>query len=85
MTIKELRMSMHMSQSQFAKYFNLPIRTLQEWEQERHNPPPYLMGLLERIVELERNVTADGRISIINRKEKSEDGISKENKGTGAT
>ena len=83
MTIMELRKSMHISQSRFAEYFGLPLRTLQEWEQERHSPPPYLIGLLERIVELERNLTADGKNNIINRKEKQEGGISKESKGTG--
>lgn len=55
MTIKELRMSIQMSQRVFAEYFGLPLRTLQEWEQGRHDPPPYLTGLLERIIRLERN------------------------------
>lgn len=47
--MKEFRTSIGMSQSKFAEYFNIPLRTLQEWEQERRTPPPYLLDLLKRI------------------------------------
>lgn len=47
--MKEFRASTGLSQSKFAEYFNLPLRTLQEWEQGRQNPPPYLLDLLKRI------------------------------------
>lgn len=53
MTIKELRAKTGMSQNKFAQYFGLSVRNLQEWEQERKNPPPYLVGLLQRILDLE--------------------------------
>ena len=51
--IKELRQSTRMSQSEFAQYFGISVRNIQEWEQGRKNPPPYLVGLLERILKLE--------------------------------
>lgn len=54
MTIKELRNSMEMSQSRFAAYFNISIRTVQEWEQNRKAPPVYLVPLLKNIWELEK-------------------------------
>ena len=42
-----------MSQSEFAAYFGLSVRSVQEWEQERKQPPPYLVGLLKRILDNE--------------------------------
>ena len=51
--MKEFRLSTKMSQSQFSKYFGIPIRTIQEWEQGRRNPPQYLIELLKRIWNLE--------------------------------
>ena len=51
--MKEFRLSTGLSQSKFAEYFGLPIRTLQEWEQGRRNPPSYLLELLKRIWKLE--------------------------------
>ena len=53
MKIKELRNSTGMSQSQFAAYFGISVRSIQEWEQERKSPPPYLVGLLKRILDFE--------------------------------
>lgn len=44
-----------MSQQQFARYFGLPLRTLQGWEQDRRKPPDYLVELLKRIWELENH------------------------------
>ena len=53
MTLKELRIKTGLSQRQFADYFGISVRNIQEWEQERKSPPPYLVGLLERIWNLE--------------------------------
>ena len=53
MKIKELRTLTGMSQSEFAAYFGLSVRSIQEWEQERKRPPSYLVGLLKRILENE--------------------------------
>lgn len=52
--MKEFRQSTGMSQSEFAAYFGLPVRTLQDWEQGRHEPPAYLLDLLKRIWTLEK-------------------------------
>lgn len=51
--MKDFRLSTGLSQSKFAEYFGLPLRTLQEWEQGRQNPPSYLLELLKRIWNLE--------------------------------
>ena len=49
MTIQELRKSMGLSQSKFAKYYGLNIRTLQDCGRGRCNPPSYLVDLLVRL------------------------------------
>ena len=48
-TIKELRERTGLSQSKFAAYFEIPVRTLQEWEQERRTPPDYVVKLMWKI------------------------------------
>jgi putative transcriptional regulator len=47
MTIKELRMKTGMTQKAFAEYFNIPVRTIQDWESERRTPPEYVVELIE--------------------------------------
>lgn len=51
MDIKSLRKLTGMSQSQFASYFGIPVRSIQEWEQERKHPPVYLTDMMRRILE----------------------------------
>ena len=46
MTIKELRQQTGLSQSAFAKYFEIPLRTVQDWEQDKRKPPEYLVKLM---------------------------------------
>lgn len=53
MTIKELRTLTGMSQSKFAIYFDISARNIQEWEQGHKQSPPYLIGLLKRILDNE--------------------------------
>lgn len=43
-----------MTQKEFSKYFNIPVRTLQDWEQERRTPPEYVVELIEYKLEKER-------------------------------
>lgn len=56
MEIKEIRQKTGMSQSEFSKHFEIPIRTIQCWEIGQRNPPDYIPKLLERLWNLE---TAD--------------------------
>lgn len=48
MSIKEIRERTGLSQTKFANKYSIPVRTLQEWEQGRSNPPEYLINLLKR-------------------------------------
>lgn len=45
--VKELRAATHMTQQMFADYFNIPFRTLQDWEANAHSCKPYLINLME--------------------------------------
>lgn len=47
MTIKELRTASGMTRNAFAEYFEIPYRTLQDWELETRNPPEYVVKLIE--------------------------------------
>lgn len=47
MKIKELRKLTGMSQSQFADYFNIPIKTVQNWETDRRKCADYIVDLIE--------------------------------------
>lgn len=53
MDVKSLRRSTGLSQSKFAAYFGIPVRTLQDWEQQKRTPPEYIITMMERIWKLE--------------------------------
>ena len=53
MDIKEFRKRTGLNQRAFADYFGVPLRSLQEWEQERKSPPVYVFAMMERIWKLE--------------------------------
>lgn len=55
MTAKELRKNTGLSQSKFAAYFGIPVRTLQDWEQQKRTPPDYVIAMMERIWKLEHS------------------------------
>lgn len=52
--LKKLRLNMGLSQKEFADKYKINIRTLQDWELGRHEPPPYAFYLITRIIELEQ-------------------------------
>lgn len=47
---------MGLSQSRFARYFNIPVSTIQNWEQGSRTPPPYVVEMMYCIVSLESNM-----------------------------
>ena len=49
-SIKAMRSETGMSQSQFAKFFDIPVRSIQEWEQEGKAPAPYVPKMMQRIL-----------------------------------
>ena len=47
MTIKELRTTTGLSQAKFAKLLDIPTRTIEDWESDRHSPPKYVITLIK--------------------------------------
>lgn len=44
---KELRVASGMNKTEFAKYFKIPYRTVQNWEMGARKCPEYLLELME--------------------------------------
>ena len=47
MTIKQLRTTTGLSQAKFAKLLDIPTRTIEDWEGDRHKPPKYVITLIK--------------------------------------
>lgn len=60
MTVKELRALTGLSQSKFAAYLGMNVRTLQDWESGRYKPKPYEVTWIERILVLEGMIQKPG-------------------------
>ena len=50
MNIREMRTKLGDTQSEFAARYNIPFRTVQNWETGVRKPPAYIVSLLERQV-----------------------------------
>lgn len=46
MTIKEAREQAGLSRAEMARRFEIPIRTLENWESGNRTPPPYVEKLI---------------------------------------
>lgn len=46
MTVKQVRNATGWSQSQFAKHFDMPLRTLQRWEIGQAEPRDYVVKMM---------------------------------------
>ncbi len=57
----ELRMRMGMNRREFADYFGIPYRTVQQWELGDRKMPEYLLRLMAYKVEIEK---ANGTINV---------------------
>ena len=62
--IKEIRERLGLTQWQFSEKMGIPIGTIRHWEQGYRECPPYVVTLLEKLVDIElclkvkENVTA---------------------------
>lgn len=59
MTANELRRRTELTQSKFAEYFGIPVRTIQRWERNGSVPPEYIPKMMERILDLEDKLKGD--------------------------
>ena len=54
--IKELRESTGMNRKEFCDYFQIPYRTVTEWERDNRHAPEYVVRLLEYYIRMEKLV-----------------------------
>ena len=52
--IKELRESTGMNRREFCEYFDIPYRTVTEWERDNRHAPAYVLRLLEYYINMEK-------------------------------
>lgn len=52
--IKELRESTGMNRKEFCEYFQIPYRTVTEWERDNRHAPKYVLHLLEYYIRMEK-------------------------------
>ncbi len=54
--IKELRESTGMNRKEFCEYFDIPYRTVTEWERDNRHAPEYVLRLLEYYIRMEKMI-----------------------------
>ncbi|MBP5384479.1 MAG: helix-turn-helix domain-containing protein [Lachnospiraceae bacterium] len=52
--VKELREMTGMNRKQFCDYFEIPYRTVSEWERDGRHAPDYVIRLLEYYIRVEK-------------------------------
>ena len=52
--IKELRESTGMNRRELCEYFDIPYRTVTEWERDNRHAPSYVLRLLEYYIRMEK-------------------------------
>lgn len=57
--IKELRESTGMNRREFCEYFQIPYRTVTEWERDNRHAPEYVVRLLEYYIRIENLTKAE--------------------------
>lgn len=56
LTIKEIRNLTGLSQNAFGQKYNIPLRSIQNWESGSRECPVYVKQLLERAVKQDFNI-----------------------------
>lgn len=71
MGVKELRLQTGLSQSKFAKMFEVPVSTLKDWEQERRKPPAYVINMMKSILEYKGMIMGQEYLEACEKRRKS--------------
>ena len=58
--MKELRESTGLSRKDFCEKFDIPYRTMTEWELGHRNAPPYVLRLLSYFVSMQKKLSEKG-------------------------
>ena len=56
--IKKLRTDMGMNRKEFCEYYNIPYRTVTDWEAGKRKMPEYVLELMEFKADVEQLKTA---------------------------
>jgi len=72
MTIKELRNLTGLSQSKFAKLFNIPLNTLQRWEIDYRKPPGYVVYMITELLRYKGYIKDEDNTELWDGNKKSE-------------
>ena len=51
--LKEIRTESGMNRREFAEYFGIPLRTMEDWEGAKRKMPDYLLRLIEYKLRME--------------------------------
>lgn len=46
MDFKRIRLYSGLTQKEFSRIFNIPLRTIENWESGKRNPPDYVYNLI---------------------------------------
>ena len=65
MTIKEICEKYGMKQVELSRRFGIPLRTVEDWHAGRRNPPPYVPGMIEALLENERQASDESDVYLI--------------------
>jgi len=55
--MKELRESTGLNRKEFCEKFDIPYRTMTEWELGHRNAPPYVLRLLTYYINMQRKLS----------------------------
>lgn len=56
--LKSMRKEANMTQRDFAEYFGIPIRTVEDWERGVRHMPDYVLRLFVYKMEMEKLISA---------------------------
>jgi len=58
--MKELRESTGLNRKEFCEKFDIPYRTMTEWELGHRNAPPYVLRLLTYYIDMQKKLDQNG-------------------------
>ncbi len=58
--MKELRESTGLNRKEFCEKFDIPYRTMTEWELGHRAAPPYVLRLLDYYINMQRKIAENG-------------------------
>lgn len=54
-TIKEICIEYDLKQTELAKRFGIPLRTVQDWHGDRRKAPDYVVSMMIELLEIDRS------------------------------